>query len=116
MLDRNVKVPCGASEYFKASSAQVELQELKHKVDQACQEVAFPGNLHFIALFIPFMVLAFMAAFIGAFMAFMVLAFMTTFDGFLLFMARRRFIAFIGAASASAAFFIARFMAFFIAH
>merc|ERR1719321_1496772 len=47
-------------------------------------------------------------------MAFMVLAFMTTFDGFLCFMARRRFMAFIGAwSSAWAAFFIARrFMAF----
>merc|ERR1719343_1161732 len=58
-----------------------------------------------------------MKAFIGAFMAFMVLAFMTTFDGFLCFMARRRFMAFIGAACASAAFFffIARFMAFMAA-
>merc|ERR1719230_2028462 len=49
------------------------------------------------------------AAFIGAFMAFMVFAFMTTFDGFLCFIARRRFMAFIGASSAwAAAFFMAR--------
>eukprot|EP00929_Paragymnodinium_shiwhaense_P073317 TRINITY_DN3732_c1_g1_i1.p2 TRINITY_DN3732_c1_g1~~TRINITY_DN3732_c1_g1_i1.p2 ORF type:complete len:104 (+),score=41.72 TRINITY_DN3732_c1_g1_i1:299-610(+) len=51
------------------------------------------------------------AAFIGAFMAFMVLAFMTILEGFLCFITRR-FMAFIGASSCCAAFFIARFMAF----
>merc|ERR1719310_2653502 len=64
------------------------------------------GSTHFMAFFI--------ALFI-AFIAFMVLAFMTTLDGFLLFIARRRFMAFIGAASACARFFLAFMAAAFIA-
>merc|ERR1712137_1531581 len=46
------------------------------------------------------------AAFMAVFMAFIVLAFMTTLEGFLCFMARRRFMAFMGAASSSAAAFV----------
>merc|ERR1712226_1308122 len=73
-----------ASNCFKANSAHAELQELKGFCDRGCQEDALLGDLHFMALFIPFIALAFIAAFMGAFMAlaFMVLAFMTTFDGF----------------------------------
>merc|ERR1719387_208514 len=94
----------------------MELQEFKDIGDRECQEEALLRDFHFIARFMPFMALAFIAAFMAVFMAFMVLAFMTTFDGFLLFIARRRFMAFIGAAaSAPAAFFIARFMAFMAA-
>merc|ERR1719252_55673 len=94
----------------------MELQEFKDIGDRECQEDALLRDFHFMARFMPFMALAFIAAFMAVFMAFMVLAFMTTFDGFLLFIARRRFIAFIGAAaSAPAAFFIARFMAFMAA-
>merc|ERR1719262_492175 len=82
-----------------------------------CKQTALAASAsHFIAfLFMPFM--AAIAFMVLAFMAFMVLAFMTTFDGFLAFMTRRRFMAFIaGAASACAAFFfMARFMAFMAA-
>jgi len=75
----------------------VEPQELNGSGQ--VHQIALVGDTHFIALFIALFIAFMAAAFMGAFMAlaFMAFAFMTTFDGFLLFIARRRFMAFIGA-------------------